>query len=246
MTFSDATFTQQRDSMRHCGLLLAVLLLFAPIAADAQDTQGLEIGVQAGGALSTFHGNTGAITRGGSLDYQRREGFHAGAFVSIPLNTVLSVRPGLTYVQKGASVDDTRPFGVGSSDPVDVQENYEFSYLQLPVLFETRLPAVRSLQSYLVLGPSVGVNIQKNIERNEDVQTEAIPESEVNTLEVGIIGGVELGYEVRGLGTVTLGAHYDLGVNQIIPDDEAAAEKGKEAEFRNGALTLSLGYRFSQ
>ena len=230
--------------MRHCASLLAVLLFFAPTAADAQNTQGLEVGFQAGGALSTFHGNTGAITRGGSLDYQRREGFHAGAFVSIPLNAVLSVRPGLTYVQKGASVDDTRPFGV-DADPIDVQESYEFSYLQLPLLLEARLPTGRSFQSYLVLGPSVGVNVQKNIERNEDVQTEAIPESEVNPLEVGFIGGFEFGYEVRDLGTVTLGAHYDLGLNQIISDDEAAAEKGKEAEFRNGALTLSLGYRFS-
>jgi hypothetical protein len=231
--------------MRYCALLLAVLLFFAPTAADAQNTQDLEVGFKAGGALSTFHGNTGAITRGGSLDYQRREGFHAGAFVSIPLNAVLSVRPGLTYVQKGASVDDTRAFGVDSSPPIDVQESYEFSYLQLPLLLEARLPTGRSFQSYLVLGPSVGVNVQKNIERNEDVQTEAIPESEVNPLEVGFIGGFEFGYEVRDLGTVTLGANYDLGLNQIIPDDEAAAEKGKEAEFRNGALTLSLGYRFS-
>jgi hypothetical protein len=62
---------------------------------------------------------------------------------------------------------------------------------------------------------------------------------------LGVVGGVELGYNLGGAGTVTLGTQYDIGVNQIIPNDDAAAEKGKEAEFRNGAFTVSLGYRFS-
>jgi hypothetical protein len=231
--------------MRHYGLLLAALLFFVPTAVHAQDAQDLEVGVQAGGSLATFHGNTGAITRGGAIDHQRREGLFVGGYVSIPFTPVLSFRPGLTYVQKGASVDDTRAFGVGSSDPIRVEESYKFSYLQLPLLLEARFPVAGAFHSSVLLGPSVGVNVQKSIERNEDVQTEAIPESEVNPLELGVVGGVELGYNLGGAGTVTLGTQYDIGVNQIIPNDDAAAEKGKEAEFRNGAFTVSLGYRFS-
>ena len=229
-------------------LLSCVLLLCAAFAAGKAQpafAQPVDVGLRAGQTVSTFQGNTGAVTRGGALDAGSRRGIHVSGFVSIPLNDVFALRPELMYVQKGASVDDTRAFGTGPGGPIAVREDYEFSYVQLPLLLEVRIPVGGSLQSHLLLGPSIGANLQANIERNEDVVTEAIPESEVHAFEVGVTTGLELGYRIGGTGIATVGAHYDLSINQVIMDDNAAARKGKEAEFRNGAFTLSLGYRFS-
>ncbi len=223
--------------------VLCILLWFA-VLANAQ-AQPVDIGLRAGTTVSTFQGNTGAITRGGALDAESRQGLHVSGFVSIPLNDIFALRPELMYVQKGASVNDTRAFGTSTDGPVDVREDYRFSYLQLPLLLEVRIPTGRSFQSHLVLGPSIGANLQANIDRNEDVVTEAIPESEVHAVEVGFTTGFEFGYRMGEAGVATLGAHYDLGINQVIMNDAAAARKGKEAEFRNGALTLSVGYRFA-
>jgi hypothetical protein len=223
--------------------VLCALLLFA-VSAVAQ-AQPIDVGLRAGTTVSSFQGNTGAITRGGALEAERRHGLHVSGFVSIPLNEVLALRPELMYVQKGASVDDTRAFGTSTDGPIAVREAYRFSYLQLPLLLEVRIPTGGAFQTHLVLGPSIGANLQATIERNEDVVTEAIPESEVHAFEVGFTTGFEFGYRVGEAGTATLGAHYDLGINQVIMDDAAAARKGKEAEFRNGALTLSVGYRFA-
>jgi len=228
--------------IRRFTVLCAILLFAVFVEAHAQP---VDIGLRAGRTVSTFQGNTGAITRGGALDAQSRQGFHISGFVSIPLNDVFALRPELTYVQKGASVNDTRAFGTGPDGPVKVREDYRFSYLQLPLLLEARIPIGRAFQSYLLLGPSIGANLQANIERNDEVVTEAIPESEVHGFEVGFTTGFEFGYNVGQSGTATLGVHYDLGINQVVMDDNAAARKGKEAEFRNGALTLSLGYRFA-
>lgn len=235
-------------SIRHCSTLICALLLWAaaaPIGAPTASAQPVEIGLRAGQTVSTFQGNTGAVTRGGALDAGSRRGLHVAGFVSIPLNDVFALRPELMYVQKGASVDDTRAFGTGPGGPIAVREDYKFSYLQLPLLLEARLPVGRAVRAHLLLGPSIGANLQAHIERNEEVVTEAIPESEVHAVEVGVTTGLELGYRLGEAGTAVLGAHYDLGINQVIMDDRAAARKGKEAEFRNGALTLSLGYRFS-
>lgn len=223
----------------------AVLLLIAGWAPPGAFAQGMDVGLRAGSTISTFEGNTGAVTRGGALEHQSRRGLHLSGFIAFPLNDVFALRPELMYVQKGASVDDTRAFGTGPTGPIRVQEEYNFSYLQIPFLLEARIPLSGAFQSNLVMGPSVGFNLQANIERNEEVMTEAIPESEVHAIEVGMTTGFELGYRVGNLGLATVGIHYELGLNQVVMDDTAAARKGKEAEFRNGSVLISLGYRFS-
>lgn len=225
---------------------LACLLLAIVPGTNALRAQGVEAGLQSGASFSTLRGNTEVLRRGTAYNLRWRTGLQVAGFVGVPLNDVLRLRPELRFAQKGAGVEGTREFSPpGTIAPPTVEEEYHFSYLQLPVLTEGRLPVADRLDASILLGPAVAFTLGSDISPDPSNETETIPESAVRDVMVSVVGGLELGYRLGPAGRVVLGTRYDLGLSTVATNDETAVERGKEGDIRNDAVTLSLGYTYS-
>jgi hypothetical protein len=222
------------------------LLLLSVAAAPSLQAQSLEVGLQSGASFSTFRGNTAVVRRGTFYDVQWRTDAQVAGFVGIPLNDVIRLRPELRYLRKGANVEGSRAFSPsGGGEQVPLQETYRFSYLQLPVLLEARLPVTNRLQASVLLGPGVGLTVGTDIAEDPNSQTETIPESAVRDWDLTAITGLEAGYTLGSRGRLLLGANYGLGLSALTSNDDAAVEQGKEADIQSDAITVSLGYAYS-
>lgn len=232
--------------LRAWGGLVGLLLLLVGAGTSPVRAQSLEVGLRAGTSFSTFRGNTEVLRRGTSYTLKWRTGVQVAGHVGVPLNDVLRLRPELRFAQKGAIVEGTRPFSPpGTGGDAAIREPYRLSYLQLPVLLEARLPVGERVQASLLLGPAAALTLGTEIDAAPASQTETIPESAVRDVAVGVSGGLELGYTLGPAGRVTLGTHYDVGLSALTDNDDAAVERGKEADVRNEAVVVSLGYTYS-
>lgn len=100
--------------------LFTLILVFSFLFSQAQ----VRIGVKAG---ADFYNFTGKGVKDNSLDdhQQLKTGLVAGAFVEIPVSSVLSVQPSLLYSQEGNLQKD------GNDKAI-----YKFDYLNLPVVLK--------------------------------------------------------------------------------------------------------------
>ncbi|WP_256003984.1 outer membrane beta-barrel protein [Pedobacter deserti] len=106
-----------------------VLALLAGLYSQANAQQQLKFSVKAGLTAPKF------VTGGGNTDIKssKTSSFYAGASVDIPLNTTLSIQPGLTFIGKGfreyfADVD----FVEGQLFLLTVERNTKPYYIELP------------------------------------------------------------------------------------------------------------------
>ncbi|WP_285009297.1 outer membrane beta-barrel protein [Pedobacter faecalis] len=107
-----------------------VLALLAGLYSQANAQQQLKFSVKAGLTAPKF------VTGGGNTDIKssKTSSFYAGASVDIPLNTTLSIQPGLTFIGKGfrqyfAEVD----FVEGQLFLVTIDQNTKPYYIELPL-----------------------------------------------------------------------------------------------------------------
>jgi hypothetical protein len=116
------------------GLLLA-LTLATPSAAAAQG-----FGILGGVTFADLTGDDA------EANWDRSNGFLAGAFVRIPLGDVITVQPEVQYVRKGAEGE-----GAGGDEAV------KLDYLDVPVFLSFGLPT--SFGFHVLAGPNFSFEI---------------------------------------------------------------------------------------
>ncbi|MGV3539885.1 MAG: outer membrane beta-barrel protein, partial [Rufibacter sp.] len=101
-------------------ILLAVMVLMAGFIAPAMAQEsGVRVGIKAGYSLMGWQGEAmksfGNLLEyaNGNVQTRMRQGFHAGAYLSIPLGGGFEFEPGVQYSQKGMVLEGRVPGGVG-------------------------------------------------------------------------------------------------------------------------------------
>lgn len=214
------------------GLLIAVALL-AGLAAPAtgQMGSGLEIGFKAGPTFSTV-----SVEDDEGVDFSNRIAFGVGAFLRIPLGSMIAFQPELLYVGKG-----TKATG---EELEDVELGVELNYIEIPLLIQVAFGAGQAATPYLFGGASLAfeTGCTFNVE-SEDVSLEIdCDEGDEQDLELerkkfdyGAVIGAGLRLPV-GTGAFLIEGRYTLGLANL--DDSGNSDDS----FKNRSAAVYVGY----
>ena len=224
--------------MRTPLVLAAVLSLVAP-AASAQATFGVRAGV--GAAELTFEGDDfldgveGAEKRG-------RLGLTVGAFADVPLAGPLSLRPGVSYVQKGYAVAFDLQGDPATEVPSFVGSGtFAVDYLEVPVLLGYRFASRSGLEVTAEAGPTVGYKVRSGSDCSGDVAETCARDGFDRE---GDIGPVEFGGAVGvavGAGPFGVGLRYTGSLGRVDDPDVTTF-----TDVRHRALTATAHYVFGR
>jgi len=179
--------------------------------------EALTWGIKAGVNASDLYGNDAD----GS---EFRQGFSAGLLFNYRFNRYWAVQPEVLYSMKGA---DQVPGMVGETGSVD----YEFGYLEIPVLAKFYIPTGTAFTPNLNAGPQAGFKIYG--ESNDSDIDDGLKD-----FEFGIVFGAGLDFNLGSaptnlIRTVGLDLRYTLGLTDVFDSPE-------EPDARNGAFTAAV------
>lgn len=215
-------------------ILITSLCLFA-LQAQAQVRGGIRAGYNSatwgGDAVSSF---SELMENAGAVEVRMKPGFHAGAYLQLPLGNVVSLEPGIYYSQKGTEITQTFLNNSWIKPRATVTNNAH--YIEMPVLM--RLHLGPGFQLYA--GPQVGYLMQNKIKAEAGIlgasyeyNTEFDPG--LRKFDFGLAGGI--GYEFAP--GINLQAGYEYGLSSL--------DKGSSnVEAYNRVIKVSLGYTFGK
>ncbi len=207
------------------------LLILAMVPGFPREGQGQSrpvIGVELGYTRASFNGN-------GAGDVTLHEGAVAGAYFQVPLDSWLTVRPGIQIASKGGGTTV-----VASDSGTRVRFGLDLVYLDVPVLLRARLPSIGGTRLILVGGGVPGLQIGCNVDLT-NLQGGPLTRSKCGDLPVGIfrgwdvelLGGVGFGIPIER-SELALEARYTQGLRSI-------TDLG---DVRNRALTFVISVPF--
>ena len=176
---------------------LVAAITVVGFAANAQVT----FGVKAGLNISSW---TGDDADGASS----LTGFNAGGLVNIPISSMFSVQPEVTYSGEGVKFDGGK---------------YTTNYINIPVLFQYNNPS----GFFAHVGPQIGILASAKSKPEGGGSTDAKDAFKSTNFSAVIGAGYKL---ANGLG---FNARYNLGLANIIDVDEVSV---KTSVFQVGAF----------
>lgn len=219
------------SSMRAPVLLAGVaglLTLSAASTAAAQsvvDAGRTSFGVLAGVNVASFGGSDGDDLE------DSRTGFLVGGFAVVRLSPVFAFQPEVLYAQKGAGGSFTEE---GSTASVE----FQLSYLEVPLLLRLDVPGGTAARPFLLVGPSVALNVGCEVEASFDGVTGSADCDEEDAAEPqsvdfgGLVGG---GLEFPlGTRSLSVGVRYTYGFSDVFDG----------ADVQNRTLGIVAGLRF--
>lgn len=154
--------------------------------------------------------------------------FHVGAYAQFGLNDKVSIQPEFLYTRKGfdaQAFDATTGLATGSA------QETRLNYVQVPVLFVYNVLDNVSVH----VGPQASLLLKSK----EAGVERSISDAGFNSLEYGVVGGVE-----GRVGPARIGARYDLGLSDIYNDPKGAAVAARD-NVKNGVFQVYVGFGFS-
>lgn len=190
--------------------------LCALLLAGAGQAHGQTAGVKAGILSSSLADDP-------DVGVSSRTGFGGGAWLQWMVGESWSVQPELLYLTKGASEED----GDGEFKP---------SYLQLPVLVQFHVPLDANLTPRVFAGPSLAFELACDVSFDDESMSCEDFGTTTKSIDFGLVFGA--GVDIpAGSVVVTLDARYDLGLTNIVDEDEDIAD----LEFKNQAWEFFAG-----
>jgi hypothetical protein len=184
---------------------LAVFFLFSGLATMPVAAQNFNFGVEAGANASNLIGS-GMTAISPSL-LTSKLGFVGGAYLCLNFGSSFAIRPEVLYEQKGQSFN-----GTSSTDELD--------YIEVPVLLKFSL-GTPGINPGILLGPAFSWNML--------AQEAGTTISNLNTSDIGIIGGLEVDID-----KFLISGRYELGLQDI----------QQNSHIQNGTITVLAGYSF--
>jgi len=189
-------------------------LLFISLASARLSAQ-LSPHVWLGGFAGVDIGNlsvTGTDQTG--VTWSTRTGFAVGAEFDDFFSDNLGICAQLAYVQKGATAtftDNSGGISVSTSSSITV------SYLQIPVLLKATFGS-GALKPVVFAGPEIGFKLSAKqtgkTESGADT-TFTVPDSNITTINFGIMFGAGVTYAINATTMLFLNAAYDLGLSNL-------------------------------
>ena len=156
-----------------------------------------------------------------------------GISLDFPLSDNVGFRTGAFYARKGLVFSEEIPVSGGTY----------FDYLELPALFRLGIPVDGSTRPYLLVGPTLGINVGCRIEAEigQDPisqDCEDIGES-LRKLDLGLAGGFGVAIGLSGGASIRLDVLYNLG---LLPVDSGGVTSSTDE--KNRAATGMVGIAF--
>ncbi|HMU44956.1 MAG TPA: porin family protein [Chitinophagaceae bacterium] len=208
--------------MKRIFIILSLALFCLQIPGMAQKTR---VGIEAGATIANLYGKIDGVT----TDYNSKGGFTAGLLIDAPIGkSRFSFRPGVSYVQKGASVNKT----------VDQELIWATRYANFDMTFAYQTKGAKGVTILAGLGPSVSLNLpSKKITKTRDAKTEENlvmdkeSPAEIKGIDYGATGFAGLQMKNGAFLTVS----YNYGIRNLIP------EKDPVDELRSGCVSIKIG-----
>lgn len=150
-------------------------------AAEGRDEKKVTIGVVAGISLADVQGSAFAS--------EVRQGTSFGLAVGVrlpwklPYNIGTGIETGVYYAQKG--------FKNPSPDFLNA-ETVEFDYIEVPVLAKFSYPLIERVSPYLLVGPSIGFNVNAERVRSDESRADLDDQTKSTDLALTIGGGLDI------------------------------------------------------
>ncbi|MEM1269524.1 MAG: porin family protein [Bacteroidota bacterium] len=204
---------------------LALILLLLPALASAQYLE--RYGARVGGAGSTYVGDP-------DTEFDGVGGLVVGFTFDFYVSETLTVRPELSYLNKGARVQTPVDFGDGGT-PVDINARFDVTYIEVPVLVRYRPRPFARWTPAFHAGPTVAFNTGATVTFSavgaEDTEFQQSDDS-IKGVDYGFAAGAGIDVDLDGR-LLSLEARYTRGITNIVSDDD-------DPKF-NGTWSLTLG-----
>jgi len=207
--------------MRKSPLILAGILLAFSAPLHAQTVLG-------------FHAGANIANLGGDVeDLDARTGLNLGASVLFPLGESLGLYIGPSYSQKGAS------------ESVDgVELTIKLDYLEVPVLLRYAFPTTGRVGVHFYGGAAVGIEAKCELEGSDGSATATVDcgdaDFETKTFDLGLVGGVGLGFGLTERVDLVVDLLYNLGLTSLDDSVDPSSVKHRVVTLRAGAA-IPLG-----
>ena len=201
-----------------------VVLILLAVFMISNVTAQIKIGPTAGANFTNITGDE-ADSFEGMVD------LFFGVVAPITIDDTFSVQPGLIYSRQGADYEDTFSDG-------EFSETYtgtvKLGYLNVPVLARVQVAEGLTLEA----GPQVGFLLSAKDEYDFDGES---GEDDVKDLVKGVDFAACVGAGYTFPGGLNINARYNIGLSDIIDDEELS---GEGAKWKNSVIQVGLSYLF--
>jgi hypothetical protein len=164
-------------------------------------------------------------------------GLQLGMFYTLKLSDVFNFQPEFYYSQRGYQFDHTPLYNSNYSLHID--------YLELPVLFEYRLPFNWSFKPVIIAGPFAALKLRsdKQLQLTDEEITGTV--SSVNSIDYGLV--FALGAEFNtSIGQIILELRINWGISNIMTKPDAYIRLSENpGTVQTRAIIFMTGYRFN-
>ncbi|RNI25698.1 porin family protein [Rufibacter latericius] len=222
-------------------LLIAVVLLAGLLNKGfAQDGGGVRVGIKGGYSVAGWQGET-VKSFGNLLEYtdgnvqtRMRQGFHAGAFLSIPLANGFEFEPGVQYSQKGMVLEGRIPGDAAQFANAKVTLTNKAEYIDVPLLAKVYVGSGFNFFA----GPQVSFLLSNKVNVNAGAfgfsayNNDFEWQNSQRKVDLGLSAGA--GYQFQN--GLNFGGSYDMGLTTI--------DQGADYKSYNHGFKASVGFRF--
>ncbi|WP_313000355.1 porin family protein [Chryseobacterium gleum] len=203
-----------------------------------KDVQPVRFGIKAGGNSSYFSKQKFGIN-------SQQLGFHAGAFVNIPISRQFSFQPEVLYNQMGAKdvISSTETDNGVTNVKTRVEDRVKMNYISVPLMVQMRPVDNFYIEagpefSYFINGKNKGESTVASTTGGVTTTTTSshstdIDKDQINRFNFGL--GLGLGYDITP--NIGINARYVNGLTKIDKSRPAA-------ENNNRVFQLGLNYKF--
>lgn len=153
-------------------------------------------------------------------------GFNAGAFVEIPISSLVSIQPEIGFTTKGSEVRYDNAFAEGST-------KFRLSYIEAPVLLRINVTRGFNLHAGPYVGYLVHAKITDEDSSGNTTNTEELNEDDLNRVDFGLAAG--LGLELDNIG---IGARYNYGLTTVGKERTILGQTFTSPDGKNSVLSI--------
>lgn len=207
----------------------------AVLGLTTMNAQEVNFGAKAGVNIASLKSDNDGLK-----DLDSKTSFHVGVMAELKLSDKFAVQPELLFSSQGAKEEQSvEALGIKTS----TEANYDFNYLNLPVMAKYYVTDGLSLEA----GPQVGflmsakakskIKVSGNGANNESEDTEDLKDTS-KSIDFGLNFGA--GYKLEN--GLSIGARYNLGLSNIA--DTSKNNVNNDTKIKNGVIQVSVGYFF--
>jgi len=200
-----------------CTMALVLIVFATPLFAQGLTGKGVKAGLSSSLFTNDIFGDT-----------DRKAGICAGGFLTFQVTPNLAIQPELLYAQRGGKyvTNATNEMGEVTGE---VDANYNFDYLELPVLLRVSATGGGKVSPAFFAGPSLAFKLSSTSSASgdpvlQDVSNEESDMEWIRSTDLRLTFGAGLDIDA-GSNTIFLEGRYDVGLSNLNDSEGPAVMK---------------------